>query len=93
MELIDNTKKIWHYPNAVKRKYHNKQVILVDLKDGSFQIEIVNYDKENCKEPCVMHSVIRDKVRVSSIRLSKETLIAILLNVFELGLVQAEEVI
>jgi hypothetical protein len=84
MEIIDNSKKVWYYTNAVKRKYHNKQVILVELEDGTFTLDIINYDKEYCNEPCVIHSVIKDKVRVSCIRLSKETLIGILLNSIEL---------
>jgi len=84
MKIIDKAKKVWHYPNAVKRKYCNKQVILVELEDGTFTLEIVNYDKENCNEPCVAHYVLKDKVRVNYIRLSRETLIGVLLNAIEL---------
>ena len=84
MNLIDKCKKVFKYPNAIKRKYNNKQVTVCKNKDDSFCIEILNYDKENALYPCVSHDTVRGCVRVSTIQVSKETLEAIIINAIEL---------
>jgi hypothetical protein len=84
MEENKKCKLITHYNNAVVRKFHNKKVAVLDMEDGTYGIEIKNFDKENANTPCITHKVERGVVRVSSMRLSKETLEAIIINYLEL---------
>jgi hypothetical protein len=80
MEENKKCKLATYYRNAVVRKFHNKKVVVLDIEDGTYGIEIKNFDKENANTPCITHKVDRGVVRVTSMRFSKETLEAIILN-------------
>ena len=84
MTIIDKCKIIFRYHNAVKRKYKNKQVVIADMQDGSYQIEVVNLDKHYANDPCVSHRTEKGIVRLSAMRCSRETLEAIVLNGIEI---------
>jgi len=84
MQLDDTSKKVIRYNNAIKRKYHNKNVVLGRLEDGSYYLEIINLDKEFANEPCIGHKVEKGIVRISHLRMSKETLEAFVINAIEL---------
>jgi DNA polymerase III alpha subunit len=84
MQLDDTSKKVFRYPNAIKRKFDNKQVILVKLEDGTYQLEAVNFDKEFANEPAVCHKTEKGVIRISAFRMSKETLRAFVINAIEL---------
>jgi len=85
MLIDENCIRRTRFNNAMERKYNNKKVALVDLKDNSYVIEIRNFDKENADKPCLSHNVTKGVVRVSPIRLTKETIEAIILNYLEIN--------
>lgn len=84
MQLDDNSKKVFRYPNAIKRKYENKQVVIAKLEDGTYHLEVINFDKEFANEPAVCHKTEKGVIRISAIRMSKETLEAFVVNAIEL---------
>ena len=84
MIIEDTSKKVFIYPNAIKRKYENKQVTIVNLKDGTYQLEAINLDREFANEPAVSHLTERGVIRVSEFRMSKETLEAFILNAIDI---------
>ena len=84
MQLDDTSKKVFRYPNAIKRKFENKQVILVKLEDGTYHLETINLDKEFANEPAVCHKTEKGVIRISAFRMSKETLEAFVINAIEL---------
>jgi hypothetical protein len=83
MEVRDNAKRITHHPNAVKRRYKNKRVTIMQ-KEEAFIIELLNYDPIHIDESSCRHFTIRDKVRVTQMYVTKETLKAIACNALEL---------
>jgi DNA polymerase III alpha subunit len=84
MELQDKSKMVFRYPNAIKRKYKNKQVTICKLSDGTYHFEAVNFDKEFANEPAVGHETKKGVIRISAFRMSKETLEAFIINAIEL---------
>ena len=84
MQLNDTSKRVVRYNNAIKRKYHNKHVVLCRGEDDTYDLEIINLDKDFANEPCIEHKVEKGIVRISHLRMSKETLVAFLLNAIEL---------
>jgi molybdopterin-biosynthesis enzyme MoeA-like protein len=83
MEFYDKPKKIIHYPNAIKRKYQNKSVTIQNFKEG-YVVEILNHMPEEANMPACAHNVHRDKVRVTQLFLTKETLLAIAANALDM---------
>jgi len=84
MQLDDTSKKVFIYPNAIKRKFENKQVIIAKLEDGTYYLEAINLDKEFANEPAVCHKTEKGVIRISAFRMSKETLEAFVINAIEL---------
>ena len=84
MQFDDASKKVFRYPNAIKRKFENKQVVLVKLEDGTYHLEVINLDKEFANEPAVCHKTEKGVIRISAFRMSKETLEAFVINAIEL---------
>ena len=65
--------KIITYKNAIKLKLKNKKVsISHDKKTDTFQLEVVNYDKY-ANEPVVMHECLRGVIRISGLKMTRET--------------------
>lgn len=84
MQLNDTSKKVFIYPNAIKRKYKNKQVTLYKQDDNTYYLEAVNFDEHFANEPAVCHKTERGKLRISAFRMSRETLEAFIINAIEL---------
>jgi hypothetical protein len=81
---IDDKAKVHRYNNAIKRKLNNNHVTLCSDDDGSYHLEVVNYDNKFAMQPCIVHQVKREVVRISHFRMNKETLEAFILNAIEL---------
>jgi len=64
------------YKDAIQQKYHNKKVTIVKMND-TFLIEVLNCIGKDCNDSIVFHAHFKNKVRVSAIYVSKETLSAI----------------
>ena len=84
MQLDDTSKKVFRYPNAIKRKFENKQVTLIKLEDDTYHLEVINLDKKFASEPVVCHKTEKGVIRISAFRMSKETLEAFVINAIEL---------
>lgn len=77
--------KNFRYLNGVARKYKNRKVSLVQSEDRSrYLLEILNYTPELAHFPCVNHSVLRDKVAVSAIGLSRLSLISTAISIMDI---------
>lgn len=84
MELIDKSKKVMIYNDAILRKYHNKKVAVIDLKDNSYILQFTNLDKDLANVPCSGHYVKKGIIRIDEMRLSRESLEALIINAIEL---------
>lgn len=81
---INDKAKVHRYNNAVKRKLRNNHITLCAGDDGSYHLEIIHYDSKYAGEPVILHTVQRNVLRISLLRMSRETLEAFVLNAVEL---------
>jgi len=84
-KINDKSRVIFRYNDAIKRKFKNKSVTIVNHDDETFTLEILNLlSKEEANEPAIVHQVEKGVLRVSALRMSKETLEAVVLNGIEI---------
>lgn len=78
-------KKI-EYLNGVSRKYKNRSVTLVkkDSDSESYTLEILNYQPELAHIPCAMHKVLRDKVSVNAVALTRLSMISTAISIMDM---------
>jgi hypothetical protein len=71
------TCKVINYLNATIGKLDNKSCTVEDLHDNDVGLIFKILDKEDAKTPRSHHTVIKDKVAVTRIRLTEEAAIAL----------------
>ncbi len=84
IEITDNSIHVFRYKNAIKRKLKNKRVAICKLDNGNYVLEVISYDNIYAKNKTVRNLVFKDKLRVSEMVITKETLECLVMNAIEL---------
>lgn len=67
------------YKNATAIKYKNKRVMVVDLPESEYGLNFryIPDDMQHIDEPAAMHKVLRSKIKLTTLRITEESAVAL----------------